>query len=344
MAPPVSANASNFIAITIDTIAFEHFECPEKIDKIGLQIAMSVKKFPGGQKSVKCFGGFPPDIIQWSGIFFQDADLGADLYDRIDAIERLQIAQQPVTLTIGRFKYQVYIKNFWMPMELQWKIPYTIELVPLLDLNPATFANNATNPTASSSSSSSGSAGQSTNTGGPIPGSNATSNNSSLGPAAGNAQILNLNNSNQQLSDLLGQTAQFPTLPPATVSNLTSFQQSLTNAIQQALNNSKPVTSPTLSGSLQSAQNSLTPLISGPDPADAAFAVPANAILDNVNDALNPVPTAPKTIDVVNPNLNRIAIMEYGDPTKWEAIALANGLFTANPIGAFPKLIIPQVA
>lgn len=346
---PNVGTADNFIACTLGTISFKNFECPnEQIDGFGGYISMARHKYAGGQITTQCFGWFPQDEIKWTAQFFQDPALDGTMYDRIAALERLAVLQQPVTLSVGQFQYSVMIQKFEPKFRLQFWIPYEISLVTVADLNPATFggagtggptnfSTDANNPNLVSNPTNNPTGGA------PLPGTTATA--GTLGPIAGGAQISNLANSNSQLTDALKNAGQYPALPPTLTSNLTQFQQSLNNAIQQALNNSLPVSAGALAAGISQAQDELAPLISGPDPGNAAFAAPVSSILGNVDSNLAPVSATQDVISAINPNLNRLSNFYYKDPTKWNVIAAANpGITTPTPIGSFPNLIIPKLS
>ena len=123
---------------------------------------------------------------------------------------------------------------------------------------------------------------------------------------------------------------------------LSTFQQSLSNALQQALGQPGLINTPALQGQLNDALAATTPLNNSNNPSAATFALQATATVNVISGQLNPVAPPLDTINVVNPNLQNLAEQYYGDASEWTSIASANQLMSPLPIGMY-QLIIPQL-
>jgi hypothetical protein len=359
---PTTAPPAPTIAVTLGGITFLNFECPnDEVDTFGGTQAMVKHKFPGGQITTETFGPFPPDIIHWKGQFFQDASQSSDMYDRVDALQQMRVAGQPVTLTVGHFQYQVLLHQIKFGLKLQFWIPYDIYLVTTLDMNAAA------QPTAAGTAS--GQAGGST-TGGSTgdPGGNSATaqpldpfqvgapqpgNPAGVpGPGASADQASALTSSNFQLGAEIAGSGQFPNLNASIPFDLTDFQQSLTNAIQQSLSSGASVASPTLQASLEDNIAAVAPLAAGIDPGNAAFGTGVGAILANIKAILiassQGIPLSQRSkIQLItsgpNPNLNTLALKYYGSAVYWPILAAINDLTTPNPTIGSRILIIPPL-
>jgi len=201
-------------------------------------------------------------------------------------------------------------------------MPYTIEIVPVQDLNPWAVPSNTSTPTPINSNSAASSS-TLTPPSNPTGGTNLTGGVSNIAPSSSN-QISNLSNQNNTLSGYISQSSNYPTVPPAAITSLTNFQQQLNNAIQQSLTGNNNVNSPQLTASLNDSLTALGPLEVSNDPGIAAFAAPVGSTLSNIQNTLNNQPVSGNQITVSNPDLNKIALQQYGDSTQWQAIAIFN--------------------
>ena len=107
--------------VKLGAFVFKSFEVPEVIPFGGEQ-ALSVKKLPGGARSIDAMGWFPK-ALKWTGRF-----QGADALDRALFLQGLFQAGQSLTLTWGALRYQVVPHAFDPDYERFYQIPYSLEL------------------------------------------------------------------------------------------------------------------------------------------------------------------------------------------------------------------------
>lgn len=353
------------IACTLGDFSFLNFEVPERVDHFGRHQKVVIHDFPGGIRTTQAFGGFPPDIIKWEGQLFEDDDIG-DLYQRVNTLQSIIDAGAPVQLTVGQFQYYVMPISVEFHMRLQFWLPYQLALVPFFDVaapyaaplppqqtgiaSPTQLSNN-TPPLAPSSNLAASTqlppqAPAISASGAPVP----SAITMPIAPAPGK-QLGALNSSNQQLSDQISQSNQFPSVPASAINSLTSFQQSLNAALQSAQVNSTALQGTTLLNGLASAQSTVQDLANSAITGNAVFGVNSRAVLGLISDQLNPNSTAaPVVAQVVNPDLFRLANQYYGDAKLWAFIAndsrnkYPNGdsIQTPFPLGIF-SLTIPAL-
>jgi hypothetical protein len=136
------------VALHLGGIPFLSFECPESIGDIGLQAKLAMHDFPGGYRTVQPLGFFPPQMITWSGQFWQNDIPGYTPQQRIINLEQIIINQVGVSLNIGPFTFNpVFVHKLELHMQLGWLLPYTIEIIPV---NPG-LTNAASLPSAAPS-------------------------------------------------------------------------------------------------------------------------------------------------------------------------------------------------
>ena len=137
------------------------------------------------------------------------------------------------------------------------------------------------------------------------------------------------------------------TLPNSVQSGITSLNQSINKAVQQAggsINNVPTSTLQTLQNQIANIQNILQPFIGGLDPILSSAASDLNSSLSILFSAFGaPQSALLTTIQAVNPNLYELASRFYGTPLLYWVIGQANGLADPLPITNGPiNLVIPQ--
>src|SRR6185437_1286434 len=103
-------------------------EVPEEIGNIGGDQLIAQHDFPGGQRTQQTFGAFPSEI-SWHGRL-----TGPNALDRVDQIDRMRVAAQPVNLFYGPKQWTGRIVTFEARPRHQWLIHYSIRFLPLKDL------------------------------------------------------------------------------------------------------------------------------------------------------------------------------------------------------------------
>lgn len=308
------------IALMLGEFSFTEFEVPEEIDSFGATLSMVAHPFTGGKTSVQTFGAFAKRKITWSGHFFEEPNV--PIRGRIEKLRQIVYDEQQVSLTMGDFQRNVMVKEVDFKPRLQFWVPYTIELFAVDD--PTAKSGNSTS--ASSASNSSG-------------GSTPTSSNSTNGPTMGDFGV-----SATQLANNAGNAAlaasQTSTSLPQT--KLQTFQNSLKQALLSAGGNPSNIASAGLSAALNGALGELAPLAAvGSTPLQIAYAATTSDQLQELQNMLAPVPgtiLAP----LINPDLQQLALIAYGNADLWTKIANANNVLTPNPVGQF-ILSIPNL-
>lgn len=113
--------------LTLDSFTFQGFEIPERIPLGGAQ-ALVIHKLPGGARVIQAMGR-DDDPIQWNGMF-----LGSNALDRTRLLDAMRVAGKPVVLSFLELKYNVAIKSFKFTVEAFYRVLYTIELEVINDL------------------------------------------------------------------------------------------------------------------------------------------------------------------------------------------------------------------
>lgn len=116
------------VFLKLGEVTFANDEIPESINFGGDQ-SLSVKQLIGGKRVVNAMGRIDDDI-SWSGLFF-----GATATFRARFLDGMRILGNPLPLTWSQFNYIVVIKSFRAQFERTYKIPYTITVTVIQDLD-----------------------------------------------------------------------------------------------------------------------------------------------------------------------------------------------------------------
>lgn len=100
---------------------FSNLEIPESIALGGSQ-RLAVHRFPGGAKTVQAMG-VDHAPLEWSGLFLGDAAL-----DRAKYLDFLRVQGAPLELTFFDSTYTVVIERFRFVVERYYKVGYSIAL------------------------------------------------------------------------------------------------------------------------------------------------------------------------------------------------------------------------
>lgn len=100
---------------------FSHLEIPESIALGGAQ-RLAVHRFPGGAKNVQAMGADHAPL-EWSGLF-----LGSAALDRAKYLDFLRVQGAPLPLTFFDSTYTVVIERFRYVVERFYKVGYSIAL------------------------------------------------------------------------------------------------------------------------------------------------------------------------------------------------------------------------
>jgi hypothetical protein len=100
---------------------FEHLEVPESIALGGSQ-RLAVHKYPGGARTVQAMGA-DHEPLQWSGLL-----LGGNALERAKYLDFLRVQGASLPLSFFDSTYTVVIANFRFVVERYYKVGYTISL------------------------------------------------------------------------------------------------------------------------------------------------------------------------------------------------------------------------
>lgn len=114
--------------LTLGEVTFANFEIPESINFGGSQ-ALSVKQLVGGKRIIDAMGRIDDDIT-WSGMLFESTASFRALF-----LDNLRISGAPTVLTFGLFSFSVVVKEFKASFERSYKIPYSITVTVIENLN-----------------------------------------------------------------------------------------------------------------------------------------------------------------------------------------------------------------
>lgn len=299
---------------------FDGYEIPESIPFGGSQ-RLVTHSFPGGARAVQAMGR-DDSAIGWSGLFFGPAAL-----ERAKYLDNLRVAGGALKLTYLDFNYTVVIERFEAVVKKFNRIPYSIALHVVQD---NTKPVSTITPTGFDAA---------------LRGDMAAAN--ALGAQIGDGP----------LSGMLG------TLDSA-IRNVSDFAKATTSTIQSVVGPVAAVIGRVnvLVGSVGSVVNSVTTLggilPGNPISMQAAQSLsqvnaitqyPALVQLRNISSRMQgnlsnvSASQQTKTVTVAGGTLYDVASQQYGDATKWNVIAQANGL-TDPVISGVKTLKIPMIA
>ena len=290
------------LQLQLGSVHFLDFEIPESFPVGGTQ-SIAVREFPGGRKTIQTFGPFPR-LIQWSGKLF-----GTDAFARYVVIDQLRSKGDQQTLTYGPFEYKGVIKTFNADVKFQWMVDYEIEFEVAEDLS------------------------------------------------AGAIQAPDLLPIEPILTNASNQLAVPPAVndPTGTIAQgVVDFKKDLNRTLGLSGGTVGGMTDDDvkrLTGQLDNIQMDIQQQLDGlradnvDDLVKMASLKQFDLDLKSINSMFDVdeqrIFTESKVITAVNPDLFAIAGNEYGDPSKWDIIAKANGLFDPQPTGPYSLLIPP---
>jgi hypothetical protein len=304
--------------LKLDSITFQGFEIPEQITLGGAQ-ALVVHKLPGGDKVVQSMGR-EDDSIPWSGMF-----LGSDALDRARAVDTLRIQGVAVFFSFMTFNYSVKVKKFTFTVEAFYRVLYTIELEVIQDFTQQNYSSQQASVTDAIYTDSS----------------SAVVSGAAVGDSPLRSALATMDSTIKSVSDFAKATQSTINTVLAPIS---AVQQRVTTLIASASNTLINVT--TLGGILPN-----TPIaqqaakLSGQVAAATQLPILYNLqstvgrISTNLNLINSQLTSASQT--VAGGTLFDVATKAYGDPTKYVAIAQANGL-TDTSITTVQTLTIPN--
>lgn len=115
------------VAVTLGGVVFRDFEVPDAIAFGGKQ-RLALHQPVGGGQVIDVLGA-EPDAISFTGTFS-----GPDAELRARTLDVARAAGAVLPLSWGGFAYRVMIASFSAVYRKSWWIPFTVELVPVLDL------------------------------------------------------------------------------------------------------------------------------------------------------------------------------------------------------------------
>ncbi|MGJ7529859.1 hypothetical protein [Variovorax sp. GB1P17] len=292
--------------LRLGDVAFAGLEVPEFLSLGGSQ-RLAIKNFPGGARNIQSLG---PDHapIPWSGMF-----LGPDALDRAKHLDFLRVQGAPQQLTVFDSTYTVVIERFEFKTERFYKVPYSIVVQVVSD---------DSQPVESLT-------GEDFDTG-------IEDDCDTLGDMANTIGDSTLTSAVSGLSTAVGAVQSFASATGSVVSGVLGAAASVSSRIS------------TLTASVQSALNSVS-VVGGVLPniplpasiASMAAQVTATAqypVLVNMNSVVNRLTrnitaasqqSSTRLLQVAGGTLFDVAANEYGDATRWIAIAQASGLTDA---------------
>lgn len=282
---------------------FSDLEVPESLPLGGAQ-RLAKHNFPGGARNVQALG---PDHapISWGGLM-----LGATALERAKGLDFLRIQGNALTLTFFDSTYTVVIERFEYTVERFYKVGYriTVEVVsddsqPVQDIPPAGF------DTA-------------------IQGDSDTL--MGLAPSIGDSL---LSSAVSTLDSTIRQVGSFASASLSTVSGVlgavagvSSRLDVLTAGVQSVVNSVSVVGGVLPNSPLPASISSMASQVL----ATAQYPVLLNmgSIADRMarNISAANLQSSTRELKVAGGTLFGVAAAEYGDPTKWPAIAQASGI------------------
>lgn len=304
--------------LTLDTFVFQGFEIPERIPLGGAQ-ALVIHKLPGGDRVIQAMGR-DDDPIQWNGMF-----LGANALDRARVLDAMRVAGNAVMLKFLGYQYSVVVKGFRFTIEAFYRVLYTIDLEVVEDKTQSSSATPTTSLTDAITGDSTAAVG--------------------LGSKIGDSPLAS---ALATMDSTIKSVSNFANATQATINSVlapvSAVMQRINGLIASTSNTLNSVT--TLGGILpNNPVAQMAAKLTGQ--AAAATQLPllynlqsvAGRITTNLNLVNSPKTSSTQTVG--GGTLFDLAAKNYGDSTKYVAIAQANGLTDTN-INSIQTLTIPN--
>lgn len=341
--------------LSINGIPLAGFSIPARLSSLGGTQSVAVHQFPGGIRTEQSLGSFPAPLA-WQGTF-----TGTNAFYYASAIDRLRVAGLEVLVTYNNFKLKGIITKFFMVPKNQWWVPYEIALIIIKDLSGNALFNNvsasfeqqigvlAKQALILSQGAPNGyvlpsELGSLCSILGGLPG--------FLGQFGGllanippqlRAEIFN------GLGYVITATQMFTGgQAPADILNFGASVLPAISALSQVASQGNYPT-PVLSylGSLFSSVSPAISSIAGLNASATTQSAVSDAggVIGNLSLLMQPQTSMlpVKAVRTINPNLFALASEHYGDASKWNLIANANGLLNPMPTGTY-NLAIPPLS
>jgi hypothetical protein len=297
---------------------FEEFEIPERIPLGGKQ-SVVVHRFPGGAKLVQAMGR-DDDPIYWSGMF-----TGSTALERARHLDLLRIQGKTQTLFFFDFIYRVLITSYSFVPERINRVPYTIEMEVIEDLTQPQTTFPATGYGAAIGAD----------------GTDAMGLGQEIGDGELNGLLSTMDNAIKSVSDFAKATQATINSVMGPVAAVMTRVNILIGGVSNTVN-----TVTTLGGVLPN--NPISRQAAGMmTQVTAMTQLPAlyrlQSVTSRIQTNLNLINAGPnaRVVTVGGGTLFDVAAREYGDATKWSAIAEANNLTETN-IDTVQRLVIPN--
>lgn len=301
---------------------FEGFEVPESIPFGGGQ-SLATHRLPGGARKVQSLGRDDAPIA-WSGMFFGPAALARSKY-----VDGLRVAGRELNLVYLDFNYQVVIERFEATVRKFNRIPYSISLLvvqdntkPVKTIAPAGFDAALRGDMAAALA---------------------------LGTQVGDSKLSELL---AILDSAIAAVSDFAKATTATIAGVVGPVGAVLARVDVLLGSAGSVLTSvtTLGGILPGnpiavqAANALSSVVAATQmPLLVQLRSVANRMVGNLGAVTSAPQGLTKTVTVAGGTLFDVAAQQYGDATKWPAIAQANGLVDPLITGVM-TLKIPTIA
>ncbi len=301
------------LPITLDDFTFDQtmMEMPDSLAGIGGETSIAQHDFPGGTRTHQVFGAFP-EAIKWRARFTT-----AQTLTRVALLRAKLGSTTEQILSWGDRSWAGRLVRFSPVARSTWLFDYECEFWARQDLS---LKNGAAFITAQAQA-----AGQS---------------------AILQLQILSLTNLvSSAINGTLNLATLFPLVAPQLLGPVGSV---VTTAGQALLNAGGLITAISAQDSLatlaatKGALAVATPLSQSSDPTISSPAADVAAYVQSIQNLIATAAPAPQwTLNVINPNLPRLAAQYLGDATRWQEIGTLNGITDPQPTGQFSSLMIP---
>lgn len=282
---------------------FTNLEVPESLPLGGAQ-RLAIHNFPGGARNIQALG---PDHapISWRGLM-----LGGTALDRAKGLDFMRVQGFPKLLTVWDSTYMVVIERFEFNPERYYKVPYsiTVQVVsddsqPVEDIPPAGFDTSIQDDCDSL-----GALGD------------------IIGDSPLSTAISTLNSTISTVNSFATATSSVVSSVVGAISSVSSRADVLTAGVKAVLNSAGVVGGVVPSSPLAASIASMTAQVK----ATAQYPVLLNIgsladrMMRNVMAANQQNST--RLIQVAGGTLFDVAAAQYGDATRWTAIAAASGI------------------